>query len=336
MATGQELPPASVSLDLDDVWAYLRTRNESGWDQVPSVLPLVVDRLQPLLSELRLRITIFVVGHDAEQRAGCRVISELAQMGHEIGNHSFWHRADLPFLPADAITSDLERSGAAIAAATGRMPQGFRCPSFGTSEALLVSLAKADYAYDASVLPTTLGPLLRMYFRLRLRAEPHPSDIDDSLYGPLTNALLPLSPFRWRVPGGMLLEAPVSSMPVFRVPIHMSYLNVLGIRSPALADFYLSMALVALRQKAIPLSFLLHPTDVLDLGDAPRLAYFPGMARPWQQKVEHVRRALMMIITRNRVFTMSELSTAWSGLQLPLRAPGRPWCPLRVRNRRAE
>jgi hypothetical protein len=35
-------PIASVSLDLDDLWTYLRTRGDPSWEQRPSYLPIFV------------------------------------------------------------------------------------------------------------------------------------------------------------------------------------------------------------------------------------------------------------------------------------------------------
>ena len=328
MAVSGDRPVATLSLDLDDTWAYLRTRGEADWADAPTVLPLVIDRLLPLLDELQLRITVFVVGRDAERPEGRGVIREIAAAGHEIANHSWMHRAELSQLPADAIAEDLERAAVAIGAATERAPRGFRCPSFGTSPALLTTLVEAGYAYDASVLPTSLGPLLRVYYRARMRTGAATAGAfgptSAQLFGPTANALLPLTPFRWRTPSGPLLELPVSSVPFLRTPFHMSYLQALGAHSPRLADGYLRLALGALARRGVPPSFLLHPTDFIDADDAPAMAYFPGMARPWADKLAQLRRALDALIRRTRVGPLGEHAEELCETELPVRSPAQP------------
>ena len=189
-SSGPARPMATLSLDLDDVWAYLRTRGDRDWESAPSVLPLAVDRLLPVLDGLGLRITVFVVGRDAGRPEGREAIRALADAGHEIASHSQLHRGELAALPAAEVEADLREAADGIEAITGRRPTGFRCPSFGSSPALVRSLVEGGYAYDASVLPTSLAPLLRLYYRARLRtgdADQPPQD----LFGPPSSAALP-------------------------------------------------------------------------------------------------------------------------------------------------
>lgn len=313
-------PPATLSLDLDDAWAYLRTRGERDWSSAPSVLPLAVERLLPVLSEMDLRITVFVVGHDAQKPEGQDAVRALAAAGHEIASHSLLHRGELASLPEAAIEEDLRHAADAIEAVTGRRPTGFRCPSFGSSPALLRSLVAGGYAYDASVLPTLLSPLFRLYYRTRMRTADEDQPPQD-LFGPVTNALLPLSPFRWGADGAGLLELPVSTVPLLRTPLHMSYLQALGATSPSVADGYLRFGLRLLRARGVPPSFLLHPTDLLDARDAPRLAFFPGMARRWTDKLEQLRGAVASLAAGFDVIPLGEAARRIADTDLPLRTP---------------
>ena len=241
-------PFATLSLDLDDAWAYLRTRGEPDWAEAPSVLPLAVERLLPLLAERGLRITVFVVGRDATRAEGREAIGALAAAGHEIASHSQLHRAELAALPDRAIEDDLREAADAIEALTGRRPTGFRCPSFGNSPALLRSLVEGGYDYDASVLPTSLSPLLKLYYRARMRTGT-PDQPQQHLFGRASNALLPLTPFRWGGDGAGLLELPISTMPLLRTPMHMSYLQALGATSAGASHGYLRLALRLLRAR---------------------------------------------------------------------------------------
>src|SRR4051812_47846343 len=82
---------ASLSLDLDNKWSYLKTHGDRGWESFPSYLDGVVPRFIELLQDLKLRITVFVVGQDAAIRSNHDALRSLVTAGHGIGNHSFHH-----------------------------------------------------------------------------------------------------------------------------------------------------------------------------------------------------------------------------------------------------
>ena len=58
-------PIASLSLDLDNKWSYLKTHGDRAGRDFPATSMRVVPRFLELLDELGLRITVFVVGQDA-------------------------------------------------------------------------------------------------------------------------------------------------------------------------------------------------------------------------------------------------------------------------------
>src|SRR4051812_34429813 len=84
-------PVASLSLDLDNKWSYLRTHGVPGWDEYPSYLDTVVPRALQFCDERSLRMTCFVVGRDAELPNNRDSLASIADAGHEIGNHSWNH-----------------------------------------------------------------------------------------------------------------------------------------------------------------------------------------------------------------------------------------------------
>ena len=51
-------PIASLSLDLDNKWSYLKTRGDQRWEEFPSYLDGVVPRVLQLLDDLDLRATV--------------------------------------------------------------------------------------------------------------------------------------------------------------------------------------------------------------------------------------------------------------------------------------
>ncbi|MBE1875681.1 polysaccharide deacetylase family protein [Myceligenerans sp. TRM 65318] len=77
------------------------------------------------LAEYEARATFFVVGQNAA--AHPEALRAEAAAGHEIGNHS-WNHPDLTQLTAAEVASQLQRTSAAIKAATGEEPTLFRPP----------------------------------------------------------------------------------------------------------------------------------------------------------------------------------------------------------------
>src|SRR4030042_1856668 len=157
-------PAASLSLDLDNYWAYLKTHGNPAWETYPSYLATVVPRALAFLRERGLRVTVFVVGRDALRPEHRGVLSSISSAGHEIGNHSHTHEPWLHRYPPDQVDQELRAAHEAIEEAPGGRPRGFRGPGFSISEGVLETLIDLGYRYDASTLPTFIGPIARAYY----------------------------------------------------------------------------------------------------------------------------------------------------------------------------
>jgi protoporphyrinogen oxidase len=272
-------PVASLSLDLDDRWSYLRTAGDPSWADYPSYLNLVAPRLLEVLAQHRLRATVFVVGHDAARAANRDVLAAIAA-AHEVGNHSFDHDQQIHRWPEEKLEDDLARTEDAIETATGTKPEGFRGPGYTLSTATLRVLLRRGYAYDASTLPSYLGPLARAFYFRATRLEGADRDKRGELFGTFADGRRPLRPYYWTVDGAELMEMPVTTFPGVKVPIHVSYVLHLARYSPRLARLYVEAALRACRVAGIAPSVLLHPVDFLGPDDVPDLGFFPGMQTP--------------------------------------------------------
>src|SRR6185437_15909786 len=86
-------PLASVSLDLDDLWSYMKIRGDARWEARPSYLSTFVPRALDVLDEVGLRITFFIVGLDASLERNRDVMAQITARGHEAGTHSFEHES---------------------------------------------------------------------------------------------------------------------------------------------------------------------------------------------------------------------------------------------------
>ncbi len=288
---------ASLSLDLDNKWSYMKTHGDSGWQSRPSYLDLVVPRVLDLLDALNARITFFIVGEDAARRESADVLAEIARRGHEIGNHSHHHEPWMHRRTRTEIDDELARAEESIEGATGRRPRGFRGPGFTRSNTILEILIARGYLYDASSLPTFIGPLARAYyFRSTKLSDGDRADRED-LFGRWADGFRPNRQHTIDLSNGSITEIPVTTFPVLRTPIHVSYVLYLSAISPALADLYFRAALLACKAARVQPSILLHPLDFLSGQDCPELAFFPGMSLEGGAKTATVRRALHQLTT---------------------------------------
>ncbi|MBV8637022.1 MAG: polysaccharide deacetylase family protein [Candidatus Eremiobacteraeota bacterium] len=297
-------PRASLSLDLDNLWSYLKVHGDAAWSSYPTYLAHAVPRILDVLSLAGLRITVFVVGADAARAENREALRAIAGANHEIGNHSFNHE---PWIASSSETEayeELLRAHDAIFEATGREPRGFRGPGFACSEPLLSALARLNYAYDASRLPTFIGPLARWYYFRNSSLTAEQRQERRALFGAWHDVLAKNRPHVVRTSRGKLIEIPVTTMPGARVPIHFSYLHYISRRSRKAAERYFAGALSLCRLTGTPPSLLLHPLDVLGYDDAPELRFFPGMDAPGGEKVELTLGFLQMLKARYDVTPM--------------------------------
>lgn len=299
-------PLASLSLDLDNQWSYMKTHGDAGWDAFPTYLPLVVPRVLEILQRRGLSITFFIVGQDAARPENGEALRQIAAAGHEVGNHSFHHEPWLHLYREEQVEEELSRAEEAIHQAAGARPRGFRGPGYSLSPTVLRVLKRRGYAYDASTFPTFLGPLARLYFFMTAQLSSQQREQRKVLFGKLSDGLRPLHPYHWRLPEGLLPEIPVTTMPGLRVPFHLSYLLYLGSFVPGLALAYFRMALRLCRATGTPPSLLLHPLDFLGKEDVPALAFFPAMDQPAARKLELAERVLDAYADSFRVVTMRQ------------------------------
>jgi len=313
-------PPAALSFDLDNLWSYLKTHGDRGWEAYPTYLPRLIPDVLGVMARRRLRLTFFVVGRDAERTENAAPLASIARAGHEIGNHSFDHEPWMSIGPADKIARDIETAEKAIVAASGVRPDGFRGPGFCWSPDLLEILADRGYRYDASTLPTFLGPLGRAYYFARSGFAAEEKALRSDLFGGWRDGLRPSGPYLWALPSGRrLAEIPVTTIPLLKTPFHLSYLLYLARFSESLMTGYLRLAMAACRAAGIGPSFLLHPLDFLGPEDAPGLAFFPGMDINRSRKLRLAGRVLDLLAERFDLVPLGEFAHSLEAGPRPLR-----------------
>jgi len=297
---------ASLSLDLDNLWSYLKTHGDPEWQSYPTYLPEFVPVVLDWLQHNGQRITFFVVGRDASIPDNHACLRQIAQAGHEIGNHSYDHEPWMQNYDEARVLDELTRTHTEIQNVTGYCPKGFRGPGFCYSTATLQTLVKMGYEFDASILPSMLGPLARLYYFSTSSMTKEERETRSELFGKLSDGFLPLKPFRWLLPAGAVTEIPVSTIPVFRAPFHLSYILWLSRFSEALAMTYLRFGFLMCRLRGVEPSYLLHPLDFIGHDLAPQLSFFPGMDLSTERKLALANRFITLFQTQFDVVPMGE------------------------------
>lgn len=289
----------------------MKTHGDAGWETFPSYLDIVVPRVLDFLKERDLKITFFIVGQDAALEKNRRAIAAIAAAGHEIANHSFNHEPWLHLYSKEEIIEEFDKTEAALWNVTGKLPVGFRGPGYSLSPAVLEVLSERGYEYDCSTLPTYIAPLARAYYFFK---SPKMSEDErekrKKLFGKLSDGFQSLNPRMLNVAGRDMAEIPVTTFPIIKTPIHLSYLLYISTFSRKAALLYWRFAITMCRMTGVQPSLLLHPLDFLSGEDAPELKFFPGMNIPIAEKLRFVSEALRLYARQFSVIPMRQHAQA--------------------------
>lgn len=276
----------SISLDLDNQWSYMKTHGDPEWETFPSYLDIFIPYVLDILDQWNLKITFFIVGQDIALKKNRDALKLLTEKGHEVGNHSFNHEPWLHVYSKNRIEKEILETDKSILNVTGQRPVGFRGPGFSWNYNLFEILLENGYLYDASTLPTYIGPLARLYYFWTSNLTEKEKNQRKNLFGGFKDGLRPVRSYRWRLTSERyLLEIPVSTIPIIKTPFHLSYLLYLSRFSKFLMILYMNMAIALCKMTRTEPSFLLHPLDLLGCDQVPELAFFPGMDLSKEQKL---------------------------------------------------
>ncbi len=295
-------PLANISLDLDNQWSYMKIHGEKGWEDYPSYLDIFVPHILDVLNELDQKITFFIVGQDAALDKNHNALRSIADHGHDIGNHSFKHETWLHLYSREQLVEEITQAHNVIEKVTGKSPTGFRGPGFSWSFDLIEVLARLGYTYDASTLPTFIGPLARLYYFKTSNLTKEEREDRKEIFGKFSDGFRSLKPYYWKLKdNSKLMEIPVTTMPVLKIPFHLSYLLYISNYSFALMTIYLKKAIFLCKLTNTYPSFLLHPLDLIGGDQIKSLAFFPGMNISSERKVFIFKRVISML---NQHFTL--------------------------------
>ena len=296
----------SISLDLDNQWSYMKTHGDPGWATFPSYLDVFIPYVLDMLDQWNLKITFFIVGQDAALGKNRDALKLLTEKGHEVGNHSFNHEPWLHLYSKNRIEKEILETDKSILHVTGQKPVGFRGPGFSWNHDLFEILLGNGYLYDASTLPTYIGPLARLYYFWTSNLAEKEKNQRKDLFGGFKNGFRPVKPYRWQLASGRyLLEIPVTTIPIIKAPFHLSYLLYLSRFSKCLMLLYLNMAIGLCKMTETEPSFLMHPLDLLGCDQVPELAFFPGMDLGFNRKANAFNKVIDQLTKHFQLVNMS-------------------------------
>jgi hypothetical protein len=305
--------PASISLDLDDQWSYMKVHGDEGWETFPSYLDVFLPIVLDSLDKLDIKITFFIVGQDAAIEKNREVLRSIVERGHEVGNHSFHHESWLKTYSKEKIEEEIIRAEEAILTATGKRTNMFRGPGFSWSNDLLQVLQKRNYIFDASILPTYISPLMRQYYFWKSTLSKEEKESRKELFGSFKEGFYPLKPYTWKFENkNTLLEIPVTTMPVFKIPFHQSYLLYISNISMGLMKMYLRFSIFMCKITKTSPSYLLHPLDLIGKDHVPSLAFFPGMNIKSERKLKIFEIAIKILKDNFELLPMQKYAESLS------------------------
>lgn len=146
----------AFTVDVEDyfhVAAFASQINRTDWDNYECRVVDNTQRVLRLLEQSGTRATFFVLGWVADRFPG--LVREIHRAGHEIGNHSYWHRNVYDLQPEE-FRKDLREANDVLQDLIGEPVTAYRAPSFSITNRSLWALdilAEEGFRYDSSIFP---------------------------------------------------------------------------------------------------------------------------------------------------------------------------------------
>ena len=251
-----------LTVDVEDyfqVSAFEHQIQRKDWHKMPCRVEPNTEKLLSLFNECGVSATFFVLGWVA--RKFPQLIQRIADSGHEIASHGYWHQLVYKLSP-DEFRKDLQDSRNAIEEACGVRVTAYRAPSFSIVKDSLWALdvlTEEGFDVDSSIFP-----------------------IRHDRYGmPDANPEIHLR----QTKHGQIVELPPSiwQTPVTKVPIGGGYFRLFPLRVT-------DAAIRNVRALGRPAMFYIHPWEidpqqprVPSVGWKSRFRHYVGLDRTEQK-----------------------------------------------------
>jgi len=145
-------PINTLTFDVED-WYHGFGLPPSTWSDCEPRLAIGMTRILDLLDAHKVTATFFVLGALVDQWQS--LLGQVADAGHEIAAHGYWHTPIYRLSPA-GFAHDLQRALDALRAITAEPIRSYRAPFFSITRKSLWALpilAEAGITYDSSIVP---------------------------------------------------------------------------------------------------------------------------------------------------------------------------------------
>lgn len=146
----------ALTVDVEDyfhVSAFERCVPRADWDRYPTRVVANTQRMLRHLERAGVHGTFFVLGWVARQFPA--LIREIADRGHQIGCHSYWHRLVYDMTPEE-FRQDLRQARDVLQEITGTPVVAYRAPSWSITRKSMWALdilAEEGFRQDSSIFP---------------------------------------------------------------------------------------------------------------------------------------------------------------------------------------
>ncbi len=153
---------AFISLNVDSI-AY--ATNSYPMMNDPA-FTIAIPRIEKILDKYRSKMSVFVIGKDLENDSNVKILKELIDKGHEIGNHSYSHFQNFAFLNNQTQSNEIEHTHNLIIQKLNYTPKGFIAPGWNSNNYTIKKLVELNYSYDHSLAPSPLMflAMIKMFF----------------------------------------------------------------------------------------------------------------------------------------------------------------------------
>ena len=146
----------AFTVDVEDyfqVSAFEKHIDRTEWNQYPHHVVENTKKILDLLASQNVHATFYILGWVANEYPA--MVREIAEAGHELASHSYWHRLVYELTP-DQFRQDLRDSKQAIEDASGVAVDAYRAPSFSITQKSIWALdvlAEEGFRCDSSIFP---------------------------------------------------------------------------------------------------------------------------------------------------------------------------------------
>ena len=252
---------STISSDIDtleSIYGGIGCKRPGGYTNLEFELGL--EKFTRFLEPYKIKSTMFMVGKDFEYKKNHKIIKDISNQGHEIGNHTYSHSQGFRFLSSFQMEEEIKKMEDLCKNLTNIKPIGFRSPGWNNGDKAYKILRKRKYLYDASIHPTFFMPILKIlhFFSTSSRKR-----YDRTTMGQFNYMFAPLNPYKClkdnfgRKGNDKFIEFPMTVTPIIRLPFFATFLLSTNVK-------LFDLSLKSILKSGNIIQFMFHLSDFVD------------------------------------------------------------------------